>query len=144
MTINTQDYPAKLFSQDTVFTFKNGIYGFENHHQFGFVNQTDDIDNPFRLMVSINNPDISFVVVPPTFVHENYEIKIDDLELQELDVCDSNDIVVVCIVSLAQDGKSIYVNLKSPIVLALSKKRGKQIILDNSPYDIRHVVELGN
>jgi flagellar assembly factor FliW len=144
MSNKPQTHLDNRMSEKDVFLFFNGIYGFEQHHQFGFINQTDDANNPFRLMVSLSNPDISFVVIPPTFIHDNYEIKIDDIELKELGIKDESDILVFCIVSLSHNNNSIYVNLKSPIVLSVSKKCGKQIILDNSPYEIRHIVELGN
>lgn len=129
-------------TNDMIFYFSKGIYGFEEHHQFEFINQTDDVNNPFRLMVSLKNPKISFIVVPPTYIHDSYEIKINDLDLLELGVKDQNDVFVLGIVSIPQEKNCLYVNLKSPIALSMSSKRGKQIILENDNYSIRHTVQL--
>ena len=141
MVINFKQSSEVGLAEDIAYTFADGIYGFADYKQFVFINQTQDIANPFRLMVALDAPEVSFVVVPPTFVHENYEIKIDDAELLELGIADEQDIMVFSIVSLADNGSELYVNLKSPLVLSMSTRFGRQIILDESSYQIRHVLK---
>jgi len=132
---------SKLITHNgDVFEFSEGIYGFEDLRKFTFINQSENINNPFRLMVSLERPEVSFITVPPTFVHENYEVSIDDFELEQLGIFKAEDIIVFCIVTLAKDGRSMSVNLKSPVILSMATKYGKQIILEDSQYEIRHIV----
>lgn len=125
-----------------VFLFEDGLYGFEQLKKYVFINQGASADHIFRLMVSVDRPEISFIVVPPTFIHDHYEVKVDDADLESLSIVDENDIMVLCIVSIAKDNKHIFVNLKSPVILSMSEKKGKQIILDSSPYEIRHIIKI--
>lgn len=126
-----------------IYTFKEGIYGFEQLKKFVFVNQGNK-ENIFRLMISIDKPEIGFIVVPPTFVYKNYEIEICDTELENIGVKSEHDLFVLCIVTLSKDNTRIFVNLKSPLVFSSSAKSGKQVILDNSPYKIRHMISIKN
>lgn len=131
----------ELFTDD-LFIFENGLYGFEHLRRFVFVNKSKNPDNPFKLMVSLDNPEISFIVVPPFEVCSNYEIDIDDIELKKIGVSKLEHMVILCIVTLSKE--NISTNLRSPIILSLSTNKGKQIILEDDKYETKHMINIRN
>ena len=130
-----------LFEKD-IFIFENGLYGFEHLRRFVFINRSKNPDNPFKLMISLDNSNISFVVVSPFEICKDYEIDIEDLELNKIGVAQSSDIIVLSIVTLSKE--NISLNLKSPIILSLATNKAKQIILKDDRYDTKHTINLLN
>lgn len=127
-----------------VYTFEEGLYGFEDLKKFIFTSLDEDSENIFRHMVSKDNPDVGFIVVPPHEIYDNYDIDIDDFELKKIEVLKPEDIIVLSIVLLSKSENKIYVNLKSPIILSVNSKKGKQIILDDNRYEARYAIDLPN
>jgi flagellar assembly factor FliW len=39
-----------------------------------------------------------------------------------------------------EDVSKMTANLKAPIVINLAKNKGKQMLMDNSPYEIKHLL----
>ena len=131
----------KILAED-VFIFENGLYGFEYLRRFIFINKGENPDNPFKLMISLDDPQISFIVVPPFEIYKEYDIEIDDVELNKIGANNPCDIIILNIVTLSKN--SISLNLKSPIILSLATNKGKQIILVDDRYDTKYVVSLLN
>lgn len=126
--------------EEDVFIFENGLYGFEYLRRFIIINKSENSDNPFKLMISLDDPQISFIVVSPFEIYKEYDIEIDDLELNKIGANNPCDIVILSIVTLSK--YSISLNLKSPIILSLATNRGKQIILDDDRYDTKYIVDV--
>lgn len=125
-----------------IFIFENGLYGFEYLRRFVFIDKSENSDNPFKLMVSLDNPQISFIVVPPFEIYKEYAIEIDDVELKKIGADKPCDIIILSIVTLSKNSMSL--NLKSPIILSLATNKGKQIILDDDKYDTKYIVSILN
>jgi flagellar assembly factor FliW len=120
--------------------FENGIYGFENIKEYTIGKLADN--TIFQTMEAKEDKATGFILVPPVFIDREYSIEVNDDELEDLGIKEEKDIVVLCIVSLVKGKNQIAVNLKSPLILSMSSKKGKQIILDQSSYDTRHIVDL--
>lgn len=129
---------------EDIYTFEEGLFGFENLKKFVFTGLNEDTENIFRHMVSLDNPDIGFIVVPPHQIYNHYDIDVDDFELEKIGVLKPEDIIVLSIVILSKVENKIYVNLKSPIILSVNSKKGKQIILDDNRYETRYAINLPN
>ncbi len=125
---------------EDVFIFENGLYGFEYLRRFIFINKSENSDNPFKLMISLEDPQISFIVVPPFEIYKEYDIEIDDIELNKIGANNPCNIIILSIVTLSKS--SISLNLKSPIILSLATNKGKQIILDDDRYDTKYIVDV--
>lgn len=133
----------ELFKDD-IFIFEEGLYGFEDLRKFIFINTSNEEDGLFKHMVSLENPDIGFIVAPPHLIYDNYDIEIDDIELEKIGVKSIDDIIVLSIVVLSKEENKIYINLKSPVILSIPSNKGKQIILDNDLYETRHSISIVN
>ncbi len=126
-----------------VVKFSEGIYGFENLNEFVFY-KTDDKNSPLTIMQSIDNPNINFLVIPPTLIDPNYEIELDSVDINDMGIKSEEEVVVLAILTVMQSEQFISANLKSPIIFSLKSKLGKQIIFDDSKYKTKHIVKIEN
>ncbi len=124
-------------NEETIY-FENGIYGFEGLKQFVF-NHILNTENPFKLMTSVEKPEIGFIVISPFDVLPDYDIEVNNSDLSQIGIKDYQDIAIYCISVVKRD--TITVNLKSPVIYSKVTKKGVQIITDNDKYSVRHIIK---
>ena len=83
--------------------------------------------------------DLAFLVVPPCFVMPDYAPDLSDEDVDFLEIRNPNDAMVLNIVTLKPDGTAT-VNLKGPIVINRHTMIGKQVVLNQSAYPIKHPI----
>lgn len=91
--------------------------------------------SPFRVLACSDGP-LSFVVVNPYYIVHDYSFEIDDSLLRYLfgnGNC-MEDIAVLCMVRT--NDKSLYVNLRSPIIFNIRKGVFAQTILQSETYGV--------
>ncbi len=130
--------------KELIITFVDGIYGFEHLNRFAFYKRQENENNPFNIMQSIEDPSVSFIVIPPFLLDQEYEIELEDSDIEGLDIKDESEVMVLSIVSVPKGENFFSVNFRSPIVFSMKSKLGKQIILEQSDYEIRHKVMLAD
>ena len=126
MTIQT-DYGAVEYSPQDLITFSDGIFGFPKliHYLLLRMNEGED-DDSLLLMLSVEDPNVVFVLINPFFLCADYSPSLAPQELACLDVADSGDYL------------ENTVNLKCPLAINPHTRRGIQLILENSSYDYCH------
>lgn len=127
-------------NKECIITFEHGLFGFENCKEYTpfFFNEGSDA------MFAIDSVDIeglSFVLMNPFLLKDDYSPKVPLEELKELGELKEEDYCwyVIC-VTKDPIGDST-VNLKCPIVLNPMTKMAKQVILDDSRYNLRHLLK---
>ena len=128
--------------EEYTYYFEKGIYGFADYKEYIIANYGGE-DSPFQIMEAKKEEGVGFILIPPALIYKDYEINVEESELKSLDIDTPEDVLVLSIVSF-MDKNKISVNLKSPIIISLSSKKGKQIILDDSDYSVKHIVEIKN
>ncbi|MBI3260676.1 MAG: flagellar assembly protein FliW [Ignavibacteriae bacterium] len=112
-----------------IFTFADGILGFEDLTEFILINE--ESTSPFRWLVSIQKPSIGFPLLSPWHIELTYEPNIDyDLACHSLFV----------VVTLADEQKRMTANMKAPILLNTDEQTGKQIILTSGNYQAEYII----
>jgi flagellar assembly factor FliW len=126
--------------ETNIYEFDKGIYGFEDYRRYDIFSPFDN--SAFQMMEAEKDRKIGFVLVPPNYVTQEYTIDVEEEDLLEIGANGLDDVVVLAIVSFTQEENIMSVNLKSPIILSMTSRKGKQIILDQSHYSTRHLVEV--
>lgn len=123
------------YEEKDIINFGKGILGFNELKKFILV----DLDEyePFKLFHSIEDDEIGLIVTSPYDFFQDYEIKLSEETIRNLEVKSSEDVVVVTTVTLNSDAKKITTNLQGPIIINISNKLGEQIIIDNSKYKVK-------
>ncbi len=119
------------FSSDKVFTFPNGIPGFEEYTTFKIFHKDDGKISAYWLE-SCEDPTVTFTLVDPTTYDITYDIFLDDLEQQTLKADNPLDIGVFMILKKDDDKKTgvkIGANISGPVVINVQAQLGLQKVL---------------
>lgn len=141
MDLNSKYHEKIEYNEEEVITFSKGLPGFEQLKKFIIFKLEDNED--FNVLHSLENNEIGFVVTTPFSIVNNYEFKLTEEILKELEIKDEKEVLVLNTVTLNSDISKITVNLKAPIIINIKSKLGAQIILDNEKYSIKHPLVKG-
>lgn len=113
---------------ETLFTFPDGLAGFENCKRFKLFHE-EGKPTIFWLQC-VDDPDVMFPVVAPEQLDLEYQIELSDEDCSLIELQDGADAAVVVIIyrDAAQEGK-IAANTHSPVVLNLKSRKGMQKVL---------------
>jgi len=113
--------------------FEDGIPGF-SHLQFFQLMQEEE--SPFFLIQSTEEKDVGFWVVDPFAFFPEYKFELSDVAKEALRVEEQSPIAVFSILTIRGNNQAT-VNLKAPVVVNLSNRMGRQVILQEDTYSIR-------
>ncbi|MBN2258972.1 MAG: flagellar assembly protein FliW [Clostridiales bacterium] len=138
MNIQTKFFGEVEINQDNVLNFKEGILGFEDNKQYILLNLFET--QSFTCLQSITDDKIAFILVKPWDFFPDYAIDISDEELNEINIKNEKEIALYNIVSIPNDLKQSTANLLAPIVINIEKKDGKQYVLREDKYTVKHFI----
>ncbi|OPJ64529.1 flagellar assembly protein FliW [Clostridium chromiireducens] len=123
------------YEENNIITFKKGLPGLNGLRKFILL----DLQNyePFKLLQSLEDDEISLIVTSPYEFFKDYEIKLSEETIKNLNVDSPEQVNIITTVTLNSDVKKITTNLQGPIVINTSNNLGEQIILDNSKYKVK-------
>ena len=124
---------------DDVLVFEDGIPGFPEHRQFQLVDFVGD--SAFQLLQSIDDDSMAMIVCSPWLFFPDYEPEITDADEENLDLRSSEDAIVFCPVTIEGPDKA-FANLLGPFVVNAKTRRGRQVVLVDSPYVVRTALPL--
>jgi flagellar assembly factor FliW len=115
-------------------SLKGKIIGFEEYKSYVMEDPIGE-GSPFRLLICGEAP-LTFVVVNPYYVAEDYTFEIEDAVMRELFPSGDymEDIAVLCVVRA--DDTSLYVNLRSPVIINTKTGMFVQTILQSEAYGV--------
>ena len=121
--------------------FVRPLIGFEHSTRFALRSLGAQYE-PYAALVSLDEPELRFVVVPPGVVFRDYVIEIPDSDRQLLQLSDASDVVVLAIVR-RQGVPTPVVNLMGPIVINRRPRQAAQVVLQDSDYGVMVPVDSG-
>lgn len=123
------------YEENNIITFNKGIPGFNGLKEFILLDLKEY--EPFKLLQALKDDEISLIVTSPYEFFKEYEIKLSDETIKNLNIDSPNQVMILTTVTLNSDVKKITTNLQGPIVINTSSHFGEQIILDNSKYKVK-------
>lgn len=135
MKLATKYHGTREYNKEDIIIFKKGLPGFENLKEFILFPVEDN--ELFSILHSIQNQEIGIVVISPFQFFQNYEFRLSDEKLKELNLSSPEDVLVLNTVTLNSSVEKITTNLKAPIIININNKLGEQIILDDDKYAIK-------
>lgn len=126
------------FPPEKTLYMHRGPHGFTDHHVFGLANLPAPAPESFKLLQSLDDPALSFIVVPldpasGAVAAEDLAESADALGIAAAEA------VFLLMVTLrpAESGTTATVNLRAPIIVDLAARRASQVVLANSAYPIQ-------
>lgn len=129
-------YGEMEYEEKDILTFKKGIPGFNDLKKFVLLNLEEY--EPFKLLQSLEEDEISLIVTSPFEFFKDYEIKLGEETIKNLEIDSLEQVMILTTITLNSDVKKITTNLQGPIVINTSNNFGEQIILDNSKYKVKN------
>ena len=122
-------------SKKDIIHFLEGLLGFAEYTDFVIFDIKDC--EPFKSMLSVVEGGPDFIVVEPISIFEDYSPLDYFSSSEELGIGDPAELVVLSIVTLAEDPEDSTVNLRGPLFVNLSSKLARQIVLPDDRHSSR-------
>ncbi|MCX7417643.1 MAG: flagellar assembly protein FliW, partial [Planctomycetia bacterium] len=124
MRINTTRFGRIDVDSNDVLTFPSGLPGLEDCREWALL--ADSSNDALGWLQSTTRGDIAIAVVSPRRFVPHYQVRIPRSELTPLAISDIREAQVVVVVG--QNGKTLTLNLKAPIVINLEARTGRQVV----------------
>lgn len=123
-------------SESDVVTFEP-LPGFPGRSRF-VIMEHDAKRSQMAWLVSVEDPDLAFVVATPWAFFPQYDPPVQREQLAALGTEDLENVEILSIVSLS--GKTIFLNLAAPLVINAATRRGLQVVSDDPRYTTRAAI----
>lgn len=129
-TVRSQRFGAHDVPEDCVLTLPDGLVGLPHAREFWLAEPSGG-PSPFRYLLSIDVPDLGFLVCDPTEVWPDY---VRDLPRPGT----MGDVLVLVLVTVRDQPRELTANLLAPLVIDVETRVGQQLVLDGLRYSTRH------
>ncbi len=136
MIIKTGRFGQLTAGNDEMVLIPQGILGFPEYKKFVLVDPGDD--TLILWLQCAENPDIAFPILEPKIFKPDYTARLSASELRELKLENINQSAVFSILTIPEDITRMTSNLKAPLVINLKEQIAKQVVLQESEYNIKH------
>lgn len=133
LIIETLSWGKLEVSDEQLYHFPKGIPGFDEETDFALIAMAD---TPFWYLQSVKEKGLSFLLSDPFAFYPAYEFELPDDEAEELGI--EAEVLIHCIVTLRDEVERSTINLLAPVVLNPTTRKGKQIVLHQTPYHTKH------
>lgn len=126
---------------EKIFTFPQGIPGFEEYTTFKIFHKQDDTVSAYWLE-SCESPDVTFTLVDPTDYDLNYELYLNDSEQELIHASDPMDIGIFLMLIKSEDEArqaKLGAHLGGPLVLNVPQQLGLQKVLGKAKVNLNIV-----
>jgi flagellar assembly factor FliW len=111
------------------------LIGFPDHHHFALA-RLDDQGTVCDLR-SVEDPAVSFVVVPPHVFFADYGPEVSDATVSELGLESEDDLLTLVVVTLGSSAADATANLMAPVLVNHRTRKAAQVVLDDLDLPIK-------
>jgi len=136
LEIISQQLGALAYGEKDLLAFPDGILGFAQWQDYLLVDQ-DDVA-PLRWLQPVGEPAVTFTVLDPYLFVPDYRICLGDEDRAALDLVEGDEPAVLVLVTIPEDPSQMTANLLGPLVINPRTSKGRQLVMHDSGYPIRH------
>ena len=136
MHIQTLNFGAMEVSEEKILSFKEGLPGFPQIHRFTLLDLEDL--KPFQYLQALDDPPIALLVINPFLVDPQYRFELSECDMADIECSDTRVAEIFVVATVPENPEDATLNLMAPIVINQKVQRGKQVILHDSTYSIKH------
>lgn len=138
MNIETKYHGNVEIVEKEIIQFPNGIPGFIEEKSFVMIPFSED--GMFQILQSTNNANIAFVLTNPFFFFNDYDFKLEESAVSQLELEKQEDVRVYVILNVHENFQETTANLQGPIVINVNNNKAKQVILTGTSYQTKHKI----
>jgi len=130
MEIHGTRFGTLSFDDDDIIQVENGLLGFPMSKHYIMFPYSDD--SSFFWLQSVDEPEISFIVINPFDFFTDLEFEISDEDSADIGLEKSEDVEIFSLVTIPE-GKpeDMRTNLAGPVVVNTRTRLGKQVLLSD-------------
>lgn len=138
MNIQTKFHGEIDIEPISQWAFPKGLPGLEDEKQFVLL--PIEGNNSFQVLQSVTSANIALIVSNPYTIVNDYSFEIDEPTLELLKIKSTEDVMILAVMTLRQSFESSTINLQAPLVFNISNLTAKQMILNDTTYNLRHTI----
>jgi len=136
MQITTSRFGKIEIREDRIITFPEGLIGFSSLKRYLIIER--EKDRPFQWLQSVDNPELVFLITDPLLFCPHYKVELNPKENAVLKLGRVKEGKIFVLVVIPPDPSQIRANLLAPLVINISRRLGKQVILEGSGYPLQY------
>ncbi|WP_436373669.1 flagellar assembly protein FliW [Cytobacillus sp. BC1816] len=137
MNIQTKFHGEQEINKNDIINFPSGIPGFLDEKEF-FILPLEGTE--LFVLQSVKTTEVAFIVTDPFALFPQYEFDLPEEALEKLEIQSHKDVATFAIMTVRDPFEETTANLQAPLVINQTKKIGKQIILNQTPYKTKHKI----
>lgn len=134
MKIRTAKFGEVECEEQDVLVFPEGLVGLGAFKRFVMFSDPDSAD--LIWLQSVDQPEFTLATVHSSKLGGDYLVQANACDIDEIELAEVSDAEVFLIINRV-DGE-FSVNLRGPLVVNAERMLGKQLVLNNAEYQIRH------
>ncbi|MBO8142818.1 MAG: flagellar assembly protein FliW [Firmicutes bacterium] len=139
MRLSTSRFGELEVKDDDVIVFPSGILGFEHVRRYLLLEHSPG--SAFHILQGVDDPAVAFVLIDPRTFRPDYRVEVAPEQVAELELESGEEAVVFAIVTVPPGRpEEMTANLQAPVVINARKRLGRQVVLPDGPYGVRHRV----
>ncbi len=123
------------YESEDVLTMASPMLGFPKLKKFLLISTEQTY--PFYWFQSVENPDVSFLMLETVLFFNDYKPEISKKDINAVKCKNKSDLRIFAIVVVPKNPKDSTANLKAPIIINEEKMLAKQVILDEDKFSIK-------
>jgi flagellar assembly factor FliW len=138
MKIATKYHGDVEINSEEILKFEKGIPGFPDEKEFILLPLSHD--EIFYVMQSVSNGQLAFVLSNPFNFFREYDFKLEDSVVEEIELESKEGVLVYSILTVQDPFDKTTANLQAPVIINSKNRKGKQVILHNEQFSIKHPI----
>ena len=139
MTLSGTRFGDIDVTDEDIVQFPEGLIGFPNSRAYVLLSAKPD--SPFRWLQSLDEPALAFLCTDPAHYVNDYAPTLSERHARDLGMDQETARMLLCTAAIPKGRpEDMTLNLAGPIVINAEVRRGRQIVLEDGAYTIRHRV----
>ncbi|MCM1497403.1 MAG: flagellar assembly protein FliW [Clostridium sp.] len=138
MIAKTKFFGEVELDDDKILEFPHGIIGFEELRKFAIIyDEKNEGATTISWLQSLEEQSLALPVIDPLAVTTDYTPMIEDELLAPLGNPADEDLLFLLALTVPSDMTKVTANMKAPIIVNTTTKKGVQLIVENEDYPVR-------
>lgn len=139
MKANTRLFGEVDIPEEKIITFDQGVLGFEEYKKFTIIYDTSkETESTISWLQCMDEPELAFPMISPFYVMNDYNPIVETEWLEPLGEVTAENIVIFVFMNIKSDVTKLTANLKAPIIINSDTRKGAQLIVENTDYEIKY------
>lgn len=140
MLVKTKFFGEIELPEEKILTLDRGLIGLEQYTKYTILYDCEKEETNISWFQSVEEPTLALPVIKPWLVKDDYNPIVEDELLSELGDLTEDNLVILLTMTVPEDIKEMSVNLKAPIIINADTRKGSQIAVENSDYEVKYKI----